>query len=94
MKPWFVYILECADGTLYTGITDSIEKRLAMHNAGKGAKYTKGRTPVVLRFVEKALGRSEALKREMEIKKKNRHGKTRLIRDWSSKVIKSPSTTR
>lgn len=78
MKAWFVYVLECKDGTLYTGITDNVEKRMAMHNAGKGARYTKGRTPVVLRFVEEVMGRSEALKREAEIKKMSRKAKIEL----------------
>jgi putative endonuclease len=80
MKPWFVYILECKDGTLYTGITDSVEKRLAAHNAGKGAKYTRGRAPFVLRFVEKVLGRGNALKREAEIKKMRRKEKRLLCK--------------
>ena len=49
-KNWTLYILECGDGTLYTGITDNLEKRLAAHRAGKGAKYTRGRSPIFLRY--------------------------------------------
>lgn len=79
MKSWFVYILECKDGTLYTGATDNVERRVAMHNAGNGARYTKGRTPVILRMVEEVGGRSEAQKREAEIKGMTRRGKMVLL---------------
>ena len=65
---WFCYLLECSDGTLYCGITNDLDKRLAAHNAGEGAKYTRGRTPVRLVYREDCVGKSEALKREMEIK--------------------------
>lgn len=66
---WQVYILKCADGTLYTGITNDMDKRLAEHNSGKGAKYTRGRGPVKLVYAKKYGGRSEATKAEIEIKK-------------------------
>lgn len=78
MKDWFVYILECADGTLYTGITDDVESRVGAHNEGKGAKYTKGRSPVKVRHMETMKGRSEASKREAEIKKMTRKEKETL----------------
>ena len=65
---WVCYLLECADGTLYCGITNDLEKRLAAHNAGEGAKYTRGRTPVRLAHVELYANKSAALKREMQIK--------------------------
>jgi len=68
MKEWFVYIVECSDGTFYTGISDEVDRRVAMHNAGKGAKYTRGRRPVILRYVEEVANKSEALARESEIK--------------------------
>lgn len=87
MKNWFVYILECVDGTLYTGITDNVEKRLAVHNAGNGARYTKGRTPVVLRFVEGVRGRGEAQKREAEIKKIGREIKKMLCKTRPPKSL-------
>ena len=65
---WGCYLLSCADGTLYCGITNDLAKRLAAHNAGEGAKYTRGRTPVRLVYVEPCAGKSAALKREMHIK--------------------------
>jgi putative endonuclease len=63
---------------LYTGISNNVEHRVESHNSGKGAKYTRGRTPVILRFTEKINGKSGALKREMEIKKMSREEKQRL----------------
>ena len=72
---WQIYIIECRDGSLYTGITINLEKRLAAHNAGKGAKYTTSRRPVQLVYREGAANRSEASKRENAIKKMNRHDK-------------------
>ncbi len=67
-KQWLLYILQCADGSLYTGITDDLERRLAAHRAGKGAKYTRGRAPLTLRYTEKCENHSQALRREYEIK--------------------------
>lgn len=78
-KLWVVYILECRDGTLYTGITDDLEKRLRAHNSGRGAKYTRGRGPVELRYRELCAGHSAALRREMEIKRLSRVQKWSLI---------------
>ena len=66
---WFVYIVECADGTLYTGIASDVQRRVRAHNAGTGARYTRGRGPVRLVYVEDCPGRSAALRREHEIKK-------------------------
>ncbi len=77
----FVYIVECADETLYTGYTTDIERRLAEHNAGDGAKYTRGRTPVELQYVEPFASRSEALSREYELKQLRRSEKKQLIDD-------------
>lgn len=77
---FFVYILECADTTLYTGITNDLSKRLAAHNGEKsGARYTKVRRPVVLTYSEACGTRSEALKREAAIKKYTRAQKLQLI---------------
>ena len=67
-KQWVVYILECKDGSLYTGITDRLQHRLAAHRAGKGAKDTKGRGPLKLRYLEDCVDHSSALKREFAIK--------------------------
>ena len=75
---WACYLLQCADGTLYCGITNDLEKRLAAHNAGEGAKYTRGRTPVRLAHVEPCADKSTALKREMQIKTLSRAEKLRL----------------
>lgn len=76
---YYVYIIECRGGTLYVGSTNDIEKRLETHNAGKGAKYTRGRTPVVLRYSEVFQTKGEALKREMLIKKLPRVKKLQLF---------------
>lgn len=76
---YYVYILQCQDGTLYTGITTDIQKRLATHNSGKGAKYTRSRLPVTLLYQEPQPDKSAALKRELAIKKLTRAQKLRLI---------------
>jgi putative endonuclease len=78
MKDWFVYMVECSDGTIYTGVSDDVEARVKTHNEGRGAKYTQIRTPVVLRFVERVGERGAAQKREHEIKKMKRSDKMRL----------------
>ena len=78
-QKWWVYILRCADGTLYTGMTDDTERRVAAHNAGKGAKYTRGRGPATLVYRELCATRSEALKRESAIKRLPREKKLQLI---------------
>ncbi len=77
--PWYVYILRCGDGTLYTGITDDIPRRLAAHRAGKGAKYTRGRGPLELVYQERVPDKSAALRREAAIKRLRRGEKERLI---------------
>ena len=79
-----IYILECADGTLYTGISNDVEKRIALHNLGRGAKYTKGRTPVVLRYLEEVEGRGPATKREIEVKSLNKIKKLKLIAEFKA----------
>lgn len=79
MSEWSVYIVRCADTTLYTGITNDLEKRISAHNAGMGAKYTKARGPVELVYVEEVADRSTASKREHIIKKLNRAEKLALI---------------
>lgn len=65
---WVVYILRCADDTLYTGITNNLDDRLTAHQNGKGAKYTKGRGPFTILYRENLETKSEALKRELQIK--------------------------
>ena len=78
--PWYVYILRCGDGTLYTGVTDDVPRRLAAHRSGKGAKYTRGRGPLELVYQEEVPDKSAALKRESEIKRLTRQEKERLIK--------------
>ena len=79
MKSWYVYILRCKDGTLYTGSTDDVQRRLAVHNSGKGAKYTRGRLPVEVVYAEACESYSAALKREYAIKQLNRQEKLNMI---------------
>jgi putative endonuclease len=76
---WVVYILECADRSLYTGITTNLSRRLDEHAAGKGAKYTKRRGPFFIRYMETHRTRSAALKREAAIKALDRSAKLALI---------------
>lgn len=80
MPPWYVYIIQCADDTFYTGITTNIERRLKEHNSKKaGAKYTRARRPVKLVYQEEAPTRSHAAKREWKIKQLTRQDKERMI---------------
>ena len=76
----YVYILECSDGSLYTGWTNDLEKRLAKHNSREGAKYTRGRTPCKLVYFEEYETKIEATKREFAIKKLKRQEKIKLIK--------------
>lgn len=76
---WTVYILECSDGTLYTGVTNDMNKRIEQHNLGKGAKYTRARIPVTVVYQEDAPEKGDALKREYEIKQLSRQQKLDLI---------------
>ena len=75
----FAYIVRCRDGTLYCGWTDDLGKRVKAHNEGVGAKYTRGRGPVNLVYFEEFENKSEALKREIEIKKMTKEKKEKLI---------------
>ena len=76
----FTYILECSDGSLYTGWTNDLERRVRAHNAGKGAKYTKSRRPVKLVYFETYSSKEEAMRREWEIKQLSREEKLNLIK--------------
>lgn len=78
---WCCYLLRCADDTLYCGITNDLEKRLLAHNAGEGAKYTRGRGPMVLLYRESCSDKSAALKRELQIKRLSRVDKLALCGD-------------
>ena len=75
----YTYILKCADGSLYTGWTNNLKKRLADHNSGKGAKYTKGRIPVELVYYEAFDTKEEAMSREFAIKKLSTEEKWKLV---------------
>jgi putative endonuclease len=75
----YVYVVECADGSLYTGYTTDVERRVREHDAGEGAKYTRGRTPVDLVHAEEFETRSAAMSREHEIKQLSRTEKERLV---------------
>ena len=78
----YTYILECKDGTFYTGWTNNFEKRLKDHNAGKGAKYTKARLPVTLVYHEEFQTKEEAMRREYAIKHMTRTKKSKLISEY------------
>ena len=91
-KPWFVYILWCKDGSLYTGITNDIHKRLEKHNNGTGAKYTRGRGPVSLAYLQRYDNKSLAAKEEFRIKKLRKLQKLELIGKWNKKNFDGPIT--
>jgi putative endonuclease len=76
---YYVYIAECADGTLYTGYTTDVESRVKTHNDGKGAKYTRSRLPVKIVYTEEYRSKSEAIRREIAIKRLRREKKIALI---------------
>ncbi len=78
----YVYIVRCADGSFYTGWTMDIERRIAEHNSGRGAKYTKTRRPVKLVYIQSCASKSDALKREIEIKMLTRLQKSVLIENF------------
>lgn len=76
---YWLYILRCGDGTLYTGTTDDVDRRLAVHQSGKGAKYTRGRGPLTLAYQEACADKSAALRREIAVKRLTRAEKLALI---------------
>ena len=78
--PWFVYLLRCSDGSLYTGITKDVKRRCQQHNAGTASRYTRSRLPIKMVYQETAVSRSLALKREAAIKAMTRAEKLALIR--------------
>lgn len=80
-KNWYLYILRCGDGSLYTGITTDVSRRLAAHRRGKGAKYTRGRGPLELVYRQVCGTHSDALRRELEIKALSRGEKEQLIQN-------------
>lgn len=88
-EAYVVYILECSDQTLYTGISNNLEKRLKVHESGKGAKYTRGRGPYQVRYVEEVEGKSLALQREKSIKALSRTEKWQLIKEAEVAYVSS-----
>ena len=89
MSTWFVYVVRCADDSLYTGITTDIDRRIQEHNraTGKGAKYTRQRQPVVLVYSEQIDSRAAATRRELVIKRLSRAEKMRLISQTSKETL-------
>lgn len=81
---WVVYILLCSDNTLYTGITNDLLKRLEKHNKGLGAKYTKGRGPLLCVYAKDMGDKSSAMKEEYRIKQLNKTKKLELIKSWKN----------
>lgn len=79
---WYVYMLLCSDGTLYTGMTDDVPRRLRAHRSGRGAKYTRGRGPLTLVYTQEQPSRSAALRREYQIKRLSRAQKDALRSGW------------
>ncbi len=89
VAPWYgpettyCYIARCVDGSLYTGITSNLERRIEIHNAGRGSRYTRGRLPISIVYFERLRNRSEALRREAEIKRLRKVAKERLVNGGS-----------
>jgi len=82
VAPHFLYLVACADGSLYTGYTTDPSRRLAEHNSGRGSKYTRSRRPVRLVYLERRKSRAEALKREIQVKRMSRSQKLLLCRKY------------
>ena len=82
----FVYMLRCKDGSLYTGWTNDLEHCLAMHNSGRGAKYTRGRGPLELVYSEELPDKEAVLRRECAIKKLRREQKLALLQTWKARI--------
>ena len=82
----YTYIIECSDGSLYTGWTNNLEKRIEAHNNGSGAKYTRNRRPVELVYAESFESKNEAMSREWHIKRMSREDKLKLIDDFKQKI--------
>ena len=81
---WVVYILLCSDNTLYTGVTNNLSNRLEKHNNGTGAKYTRGRGPLLCVYVKEMEDKSSAMKEECRIKQLNKSKKLELVKSWTN----------
>jgi putative endonuclease len=82
---YYCYMVECVDGTYYTGWSKDPQRRMKVHNQGRGARYTRTRRPVKLVYVEEVVDHASALRRELEIKTYSRERKSRLVQAWSGK---------
>ncbi|WP_145543127.1 GIY-YIG nuclease family protein [Virgibacillus sp. SK37] len=91
-KEHVVYMLRCKDNSLYTGYTNNLENRLKAHRDGKGAKYTRGRGPFQVVYIEKIETKEQALKREYEIKQLKRKEKLLLIQNWLKEVVQNENS--
>jgi putative endonuclease len=91
---WHVYLLRCADGTLYTGITTDVERRVKQHNAGTASRYTRSRRPVVLVYRKRVADQSTALRREIAIKKLSRAEKDELVARVRTAKASRPASPR
>lgn len=89
MSNWYVYLLRCADNTLYCGITTDIERRLSQHNCGKASKYTRARPPVVLETYVRVADKSAALKLELNVKKQSRYNKVIFLEAHGDEKLES-----
>ncbi|MDA4126885.1 MAG: GIY-YIG nuclease family protein [Thaumarchaeota archaeon] len=88
MRRYWVYIILCSDGSLYTGYTSDVKRRLVQHNSGRASRYTRARLPVTLAYLERASSQGSALRRELKIKKLSRSSKLLLC---SERLPKRPS---
>ena len=79
-RPWFLYVVECVDRSLYTGISTDVERRVREHNSGRGAQYTSARRPVILRAIWRFPDRQHAMRAEIAFKRQRRRAKERVIR--------------
>jgi putative endonuclease len=80
---WFVYLVQCRDGTLYTGVALDVERRVAEHNAGRGARYTRGRAPVTFVAASRALEKRAAYRLEWHLKQLRAREKADVLREWA-----------
>jgi putative endonuclease len=84
---YYVYVIRCKDATLYTGYAVNVNERIKKHNEGTGARYTRGRTPVELVYVEEWEDKSSAMRREIEIKRYSKSKKEQLIEGWKNEYV-------
>ena len=89
MQRYWVYILSCSDGSLYTGATTDVERRILRHSAGRASKYTRSRLPVTLAYLEEAASKGQALRRESAIKRLSRAQKLLLCRSHPARLPQS-----